>query len=103
MIGLSALLFILVRMRGEGTQGSTLIVVCHALSSEGGLVLRVMLVNMLMVCSNPGFILLSTGLGFAKMRPVVLVKFVSLLTNLKNYVPFMLPLDQRCLLRGLLQ
>lgn len=103
MIGPSVLSFILVRTRGGGTRGSIHTAVCLVQSFVKEHALRVMLVNMRMVCSSHGFILLNIGLDFAKMRLVAHVKSVSLLINLMSCALYMLPPVQPCLHQGLLQ
>ena len=101
MTGPSALLFTPVRMPGGETQGNTHIVVSPALSSAKARARREMSVNMLMVFSSPGFILLNTALVFARTKLGAQGKCASLLTNLKSYARCTLPQVQPCLLLGL--
>lgn len=89
MIGQSALLFIQVKMLGEGILGSTITAVFLALISEKELVGEGICVSMLMEFLSVGSTQLNTEHASARMAQVVLEEFVSLLMQLMNSDLFM--------------
>lgn len=91
MIRLNVLLYIWVRILGEGTQGSFIIIMHHTRVSQGGLVGIGTCVNMFMEFLSVGFIQHSIGIDFARMAQVAYIESISLPTPLMNSVPSYAP------------
>lgn len=83
-IGPSAPSFTRGRMLGGGTLGSTTTAVSLALIFARVPVDEEICVSMLMEFLSVGFILLSIGLDSARMEPLVIVGFASLLTHQRS-------------------